>query len=144
MASESESVAATFGPSTPTARSAGRTRATLPGLATPRADGRRRRSACPQRRARPLPASSRSSAAEPTLDPRRLRQLGGVEELGQRQREQPRGVGGRGEQPALFDGDRPAAGHDPAAPTERLPGTVDAEFVLVAEDDLELEPGQAS
>jgi hypothetical protein len=38
---------------------------------------------------------------EPALDPRRLRKLGGVEELGQRQREQPRGVGGRGEQPAL-------------------------------------------
>lgn len=80
---------------------------------------------------------------EPALDPRRLRKLGGVEELGQRQREQPRGVGGRGEQPALFDGDQPAAGHDPAAPTERLPGTVEAELVLVGEDDLELEPGQA-
>jgi hypothetical protein len=38
-------------------------RATLRGLATPRADVRRRRSACTQRRARPLPASSRSSAA---------------------------------------------------------------------------------
>jgi len=34
---------------------------------------------------------------EPALDPRRLRKLGGVEELGQRQREQPRGVGGRGD-----------------------------------------------
>src|SRR6266852_2816724 len=80
---------------------------------------------------------------EPALDPRRLRKLGGVEDLGQRQREQPRGVGGPGEQPALFDGDQPAAGHDPAAPTDRLTGTVDAELVLVGEDDLELEAGQA-
>jgi len=67
---------------------------------------------------------------EPALDPRRLRKLGGVEEFGQRQREQARGVSGRGEQPALFDG-RPAGGRSrPAAPTERLPGTVDAEVVL--------------
>src|SRR2546430_9325911 len=80
---------------------------------------------------------------EPALDPSSLRKLGGVEELGQREREQRRGVGGRGEQPTLLDGDQPAAGHDPAAPTERLPGTVDAELVLVGEDDLELEPGQA-
>src|SRR6266446_7322929 len=80
---------------------------------------------------------------EPALDPSGLRKLGGVEELGQREREQRRGVGGRGEQATLLDGDQPAAGHDPAPPTERLPGTVDAELVLVGEDDLELEPGQA-
>ncbi len=74
-----------------------------------------------------MPASGRYLLGEPAFDPRGLRKLGGVEELGQREREQRRGVGGRGEQPALFDGDhgpRPCMRALPTAPAARR-NTVD-------------------
>src|SRR5207247_8722946 len=68
-----------------------------------------------------------------------LGELGGVEELGEAGREQTRGIVGAGDAEALLDREKSTAGHDPAVPAERLPGSVDAELVLVGEEQLEFE-----
>ena len=57
---------------------------------------------------------------EPALDCGCLGELGGVEEFGQAGREQAGGIVGVGDAEALLDRDKPAAGHDPAVPAERL------------------------
>ena len=75
----------------------------------------------------------------PALDCGCLGELGGVEEYGQAGREQTRGVVGTGDAEALLDRDKPTTGHDPAVSAERLPGSVDAELVLVGEEHFELE-----
>jgi len=75
----------------------------------------------------------------PALDRGCLGELGGVEEYGQAGREQTRGVVGAGDAEALLDRDKTAAGHDPAVSAERLPVSVDAELVLVGEEQFELE-----
>jgi hypothetical protein len=81
---------------------------------------------------------------EPALDRGCLGELGGVEELGQAGREQPGGIVGAGDAEALLDRDEPAAGHDPAVPPERALGSIEAELVLVGEQQLEFEVGRAA
>ncbi len=76
---------------------------------------------------------------EPALDCGCLGELGGVEELGQAGREQAGGLVGASDPDGLLDRDKPAAGDDPAAPSERPPLSVDAELVLVGEEQLEFE-----
>jgi hypothetical protein len=76
---------------------------------------------------------------EPALDCGCLGELGGVEAFGQAGREQPRGVVGAGDAEALLDRDKSTTGDDPAVSAERLPVSVDAELVLVGEEQLELE-----
>jgi hypothetical protein len=71
---------------------------------------------------------------EPALDRGCLGELGGV------------GIVGAGDPEALLDRDEPAAGHDPAMPPERPPVSIDAELVLVGEEQLEVrsEGGRAA
>ncbi len=83
---------------------------------------------------------------ESALDCGRLGELGGVEEFGEAGWEQAGGIVGAGDADALLDRDKPAAGDDPAVPSERLPVSIDAKLVFVGEEQLEFEvrPGRAA
>jgi len=76
---------------------------------------------------------------EPALDCGCFGELGGVEEFGQAGREQTCGIVGAGDADALLDRDKSTTRHDPSVSAERLPVSVDAELVLVGEEQLELE-----
>lgn len=75
----------------------------------------------------------------PALDRGCLGELRCVEEFGQAGREQAGGIVRAADASALLDRDEPAACHNPAVPSERLPGPVDAELVLVGEEQFEFE-----
>jgi hypothetical protein len=69
-----------------------------------------------------------------------LGELSGVEEFREAGWEQQAGgLVGTGDSDGLLDGDQAAAGDDPAVPSERSPVSVDAELVLVGEQQLEFE-----